>query len=180
LHLDDRAVREAMPVTSVARTLLDLAEVLRPHQLERVVEEAERLRLFDLRAVEEVCHRSHGRRGLGALRTVLAGVSPAAPLIRSELERRFLALCQEAGLPSPAMNVFVAGYEVDALWFEPRLVVELDGFAYHGDRAAFERDRIRDAALQLAGYRVLRLTPRRLEKEPAAVAETVRTLLGRP
>jgi very-short-patch-repair endonuclease len=72
------------------------------------------------------------------------------------------------------------GFEVDALWPHQRLVVELDGYEFHRTRAAFERDRARDAALQLAGYRVLRVTSRRLAGEPAAVAETIRSLLEAP
>ena len=107
--------------------------------------------------------------------------SPTAdlpPIIRSELERRFLELCRDAGLPRPAMNAWVAGHEVDALWEDQRLVVELDGRSFHETRAAFERDRIRDAALQLAGYRVLRVTRRRLEAEPEAVIAAIRGLVG--
>jgi Protein of unknown function (DUF559) len=171
---EDRKVRERIPVTSVARTLIDLAEVLRPAQLERALEEAERLRLFDLRAIEKRCR---GRRGLRPLRALLAEAGVTAAPTRSELERRFLALCREEGLPVPAVNLFVAGFEVDVIWAEQRLVVELDGYAFHGNRAAFERDRVRDASLQLAGYRVLRVTHRRLEWEPAAVAAMVRSSL---
>jgi uncharacterized protein DUF559 len=105
------------------------------------------------------------------------GTAPP-PATRSELERRFLDLCHEAGVPPPAIKAWVEGFEVDALWPGRRLVVELDGHAFHHTRAAFERDRVRDASLQLAGYRVLRLTHRRLEVERDAVAETVRSLLG--
>jgi very-short-patch-repair endonuclease len=80
-------------------------------------------------------------------------------------------------LPPPARNALVAGFEVDALWPQRRLIVELDGFSYHRSRAAFERDRRRDAALMLAGYRVLRISFRRLADEPQEVARTVRALL---
>ena len=161
LHARDSTLRDGIPVTTVARTLLDLAEVLRPRQLERVVEEAERLRLFDLREVEDLCARSHGRRGIRALKAALAdAIEP--PATRSELERRFLDLCRDAGLPTPSVNAAVLGYEVDALWPDARLVVELDGYGFHHGRAAFERDRARDAALQVAGYRVLRITDRHL------------------
>jgi hypothetical protein len=170
-------MREGIPVTSVARTLLDLASVLRPRQLERVFEEAERLRHFDLRTMLELCERSRGRRGLRRVRALLAEASIVAPPTRSELECRFLDLCREEGLPLPAANHFVEGCEVDMLWARERLVVELDGYAYHGSRAAFERDRTRDATLQLADYRVLRVTSRRLEAEPSVIAETVRSLL---
>jgi hypothetical protein len=179
MHRNDVAVRDGIPVTSVARTLLDLSEVVDLRRLERAFEEAERLRLLDLRAIELTCERNPGRRGLRALR-VLLGVLRPAPHTRSELERRFLRFCRDTGLPPPAANVIVAGLEVDALWSERKLVVELDGYAVHHTRGAFERDRTRDATLQLAGYRVLRVTARRLAEEPRVLAETLRRLLAQP
>ena len=100
-------------------------------------------------------------------------------MTRSELERRFLDLCRDAGLPPPIANATVAGMEVDMLWARQRLVVELDGHAFHRTRAAFERDRVRDAALQRAGHRVLRVTGRRLSTETDVVVETVQSLIGR-
>lgn len=183
LHPDDGTARDRIPVTTVARTLLDLGEALSPTQLQRAFEEADRLELIDMRAIEQLLERSRGRRGLKPLAALLATHRGPAPPIRSELERLFLDLCHRADLPPPTVNARVEGWEVDALWREQRLIVELDGYAFHGDRASFERDRTRDATLQLAGYRVLRVTHRRLETEPAAVADTVRSLLaqeGRP
>jgi REase_MTES_1575 len=177
-HPDDRSLHEGIPVTTVARTLLDLAEVVPRRDLERAFEEAERLRLLDMRAIESLWQRSRGRRGLRPLGALLAVQHEPEQTTRSELERRFLRLCHDAGLPRPAVNLFVAGFEVDAVWQDKQLVVELDGHAYHRTRAAFERDRIRDAALQLAGYRVVRVTQRRLVSQPFAVAETVRALLA--
>lgn len=176
LHPDDRAGRCGIPVTTVARTLLDLAEVLRPRQLERAIDQAELLQLFDLRAIERLKERSHGHRGLAALNRLVADYRGPTPT-RSELERQFLDLCRKARLPAPATNSFVAGFEVDAVWHDGRLVVELDGYRYHGTRQAFERDRVRDGVLQLEGYRVLRVTHRRLQKEPVAVVSTLRSLL---
>ena len=177
LHLDDRAVREGIPVTTVARTLLDLAEVVTLRQLERAFEDAERLRLLDLRAIEALRGRSTGRHGLRALDRVMGDLEPSSPDARSELEHAFVQLCRDAGLPLPAMNVSVAGFEVDALWPMERLVVELDGYAFHRSRTAFESDRARDAHLQLAGHRVIRLTYRRLVDDPDGVAGLLRSLL---
>jgi very-short-patch-repair endonuclease len=174
----DRAMRAGIPVTSVARTLLDLAGVVPETQLARVFEEAERLELVDLRAVEDVCLRGRGRRGVGTLPRVLAEQNGLLPMTRSELERHFLAICREHGLPTPRVNCPVSGFEVDALWPRERLIVELDGYAFHRTRGAFERDRARDTALQLAGYRVLRFTHRRLQREPAEVAAALRALLA--
>jgi len=174
---DDRTVHDAIPVTSVARTLFDLAEVFDARRLERALERAERLQLFDLRAIEGQIERGRGRRALKRIVPVL-GASHPAPQTRSELERDFLDLCRSTDLPAPQVNVIVEGYEVDALWPDQRLIVELDSFEYHRTRAAFERDRARDTALQLAGHRVLRITWRRLRDEPGAVATAIRTLLA--
>ena len=177
LHEDERTVVDGIPVTTVARTLLDLAEVVDRRQVERAFEEAERRRLFDLRALETLARRHHGRRGLGVINELLAEATQP-PATRSELERRFLDLCREAGLPQPQVNTLVAGFEVDMAWPEARLVVELDGHEFHRTRAAFERDRARDAALQVAGHRVLRVTDRRLTRERGAVVDAVRALIA--
>ena len=178
LDPSDRAKRDGIPVTSVARTLLDLADVVPPTLLERAFEEAERLSLLDACAIAAACDRGVGRRGVTRLRALVTAHRPPVALIRSELERRFVGLCRRARLPLPAMNVVVAGLEVDAVWPDRRLVVELDGHAFHRTTAAFERDRERDATLALAGFRVVRFTYRRLDTEPEAVAGIVRALLA--
>jgi uncharacterized protein DUF559 len=178
IHPEDRVATGGIPVTSVARTLLDLAEVVRPWRLARAIEEAERCNLFDLRAVDQLIARSRGRHGLKPLKRALRDYRPPA-FTRSGLERRFIELCRAAGLPRPAVNLFIAGGEADVSWLERRLVVELDSHEYHRTQAAFERDRARDATLQLAGYRVLRVTDRRLQREPDSVVRAVRALLDR-
>jgi very-short-patch-repair endonuclease len=172
-------VRDGIPLTSVARTLLDLAGVVRRRQLERAVEAAERLRLMDLRDVVRALARGRGRRGVRLLRDVLGDYREPA-FTRSELERMLLDLVREAGLPQPSANKWIAGGEADLVWDNKRLVVELDSRGFHQTRAAFERDRRRDTDLQLAGYRVLRVTHRRLEQEPADVVAAVARLLGDP
>ena len=96
---------------------------------------------------------------------------------RSEAERRLRVLCKAARLPAPKMNARVAGYEVDAFWPAQRLIVEIDGYRYHGTRQAFERDRRKDAALQAAGYRVVRITWSRLTSEPYSVSAQLGALL---
>jgi len=179
LDARDCAEEDGIPVTTVARTLLDLAEVLPLRQLHRAYEAAERLRILDLRAVAGVIARSRGRHGLRPLRALIEESRLPEPAARSELERRFLDLCHEAGLPRPAVNALIAGFEVDAVWPAERLVVELDGHEFHRTRAAFERDRARDTALQLAGYRVIRLTQVRLTSEAEAIAGAIRALLRR-
>ena len=178
MHPDDHALRYRIPVTSVARTLLDLAEVVSAQQVRRAAEDAERLRLFDLVALRSCWERNRGRHGLGNLAALLSEFDRSPPDSRSELERTFVELCRSAGLPAPATNVSVAGLEVDALWPQERLVVELDGYAFHRSRSAFERDRLRDVQLQLAGHRVIRVTFRRLVDDPKGVVHVVRSLLA--
>jgi very-short-patch-repair endonuclease len=173
----DRAIREGIPLTGLPRTLLDLATVLRPDRLERAIEEAERLELFDLRAIDQLLAGCRGRRGVARLRAALSNYREPA-FTRSELERRFLELVKAAGLPRPSANAWVEGHEVDALWWRERLVVELDGYEFHRTRAAHERDRRRDEELSLSGYQVIRLTWRRMER-PDELARRLRRHLRR-
>jgi Transcriptional regulator, AbiEi antitoxin len=175
---EDRALCEGVPVTSVARTFLDVAATSRPRRLQRMLERGEELRLFDLEPVESVLERNKGHHGAGPLRRALALYEPA-PFSRSGLERRFLDLVQEAGLPKPATGLNEAGYELDVYWPEKRFAVELDTFETHGSRAAFERDRLRDEELKLAGIETIRVTGLRLQREPEKVIERVARLLRR-
>jgi Protein of unknown function (DUF559) len=170
-------MKDGIPVTSVARTLLDLAESVSRRRLDRALEEAERIGVFDLGAIERLVERSNGRHGRRRLSDAV-GAYRAPAFTRSELEQKFLDLCRDAGLPRPAANLFLAGSEVDMAWPEHRLVVELDGHEFHRTRAAFERDLLRDTDLQLAGYRVLRVTDRRLRSAPAEVVAALRALLA--
>jgi very-short-patch-repair endonuclease len=179
LRSEDRAVRAGIPVTTVSRTLFDLAEFVSFKRLESAWEEADRLNLLQLRAVEGVCERGYGRRSLKPIRRLLAEAR-AATITRSPLEDDFAAFCRARSLPMPVFNTTVLGYEVDALWPKQCLAAELDSWSFHSHRAAFERDRIRDAALQVAGYRTIRITHRRLNNEALTLASELRTLLGRP
>lgn len=174
----DHVAVDGIPVTTVARTLLDLAEIVDRRRLERAFETAERRRLFDLRQVRDVCMRARGRRGLGPMLALLPSLAPP-PETRSELERRFLDFCRDHGLPTPTINARIGSFEVDALWRAEKLAVELDSFEFHRTRAAFERDRAKDAALMTAGLRVIRLTSRRLDGEPEAVAGLLHGLIAR-
>lgn len=173
----DRAEVAGIPVTTVARTLLDLADVLDERRLEKAWEEADRLGLLEMRAVEEVCARSPGRRGLKPLRRLVAEAR-APEESRSRLEERVLALCRDYDLPTPLTNVEVEGREVDAFWPAQKVMVEADSWAFHRHRAAFEDDRARDSTMQAEGYRVIRFTHRRLTKEPAKAAAQLRRVLN--
>jgi very-short-patch-repair endonuclease len=158
------AVHLGLPLTTAARTLHDLAPLLQPHELER--------------AVEEALIRGLATRDELATRPALRRASIEEPQItRSEAERRLRKLIRAARLPRAETNTRVAGWEVDAVWHDQRLVVEVDGYAYHGNRAAFERDRRKDAALVAAGYRVIRITWRQLVDEPHAVVALLARLL---
>jgi hypothetical protein len=158
--------RAGIPVTSPARTLIDLADVAPKRTLERAIDEAEYLRL-DCTGLAP----KHGRRGTGVLSSVLAVHRPGSTRTRSHLEELFIALCDRHGLPRPEVNVYVEGYECDFVWREQRLIVETDGGAAHGTRRSRERDPLRDGDLMIAGWRVWRLTYARLLREPDAVAE---------
>jgi hypothetical protein len=154
LHPDDVAVVDGIPVTSTARTLLDLADVLPPRQLIRAIEQAERLQLFDLNAINRLLERSNGRR-VRPLRNAIAAVTGEPPRVNSDWERDLLDFCDDHDIPRPELNVIVDGYEVDALWRTKKIVVELDSYAFHRSLRAFEQDREKYADLQLAGYLVL-------------------------
>lgn len=174
---EDRATRDGLPATTVARTLFDLAEVVPLESLKGAAEEADRLKLLRLAELEKVCERGRGRRALRPVRRLLAELGPPDGG-RSPLEIRFPAFVREYRLPPPVQNVHVLGHEVDALWPAAKLVVELDSWEYHGHRAAFERDRARDPELLIAGYRTIRVTHRRLDREADRLAEEIRRLLA--
>lgn len=172
----DRGFEGGIPVTALPRTLLDFAIATRGYQLDRGIERAEELRLFDLREVEALLDRTIGHPGHGRL--VCAIELYREPVFsRSGLERRFLALVRRAGLPRPATGFNVAGHELDVYWERERFAVELDVFETHGTRAAFERDRLRQEDLILEGVEMVRVTGKRLEREPDQVVERIARLL---
>jgi predicted transcriptional regulator of viral defense system len=171
---------DGIPCTTLARTLLDLADVLPPRAIEKAIDHAEVLRIFDLRAVEEALSRANGRRGAAVLRQVLADYA-GPTLTDRELEERFFALCRSAALPKPAVNEWITldagiAYKADFLWRAERLIVETDGWGSHGTRQAFENDRRRDRRLSVAGWTVVRFTWRDVEREPEEVIETLARL----
>lgn len=165
---------EDIPITNLARTLLDLATMLSPAQVERALERSEELGLFDLVALEDVLDRTAHHPGASKLRAALAIYREQDPAFeRSKLERRFRRLVKRAGLSAPAMNFNLLGYELDAYWEPERLAVELDVYETHGSRAAFERDRLRQEDLKLKGVEMIRVTGPRLRREPEAIVERV-------
>jgi len=173
----DRARRAQIPVTTVTRTLFDLGEAIDERQLEFAFEEADRLGLLEIRALEEVCARCPGRRALRPVRRLIdAALLPIDT--QSWLEERVIELCRNYDLPLPETGTRVLGREVDALWREQKLTVEADSWIHHGGRKAFEEDRARDAEMLVHGFHVMRLTSRRLDREPEAIAKQIRSLLA--
>ena len=151
----DAAVHDGLTLTTPAQTLRDLRRTLTSHELDRAQEQAHMLGL------------------------VIPYEERFPEFTRSEGERRLKALCRAARLPLPRMNARVAGWEVDAFWPAQRLVVEIDGYTYHRTPRRFESDRRKDAALQVAGYRVVRITYARLRDEPYSVSAQLAVLLTR-
>ena len=171
LDPDDRTLIDGIPVTSLARTIVDLAEVLDDAGLMRAISQAELLHLFDLAAVEATMARLPGRRGRHRIRRVLAAYRPEPTFTRSDGERRLLALCRDHDLPTPQANTWLGEQEVDLFWPDARLAVEFDGREVHGTTRAFHEDRRRDRALAARGIQVARVTARDLDDTTALAAE---------
>jgi predicted transcriptional regulator of viral defense system len=183
LASEDAAIVAGIPVTSIARTLVDLAAVVTARELGKALEEAERQRRFDLRGIEEALERTRQRRGRGhsTMRQGLEELrATGASVTRSELEERFVALLDARSVPRPWTNYGIEGMEVDACWPEQRLVVELDGWDSHGTRQAFQRDRSRSNDLAATGWTLLRFTHADVTRRPADVAARVAHALTTP
>lgn len=181
LDSSDLTTVNGIPTTTVARTLVDLARVVPPHQLAAAMSEAERTHRLDVRAIEGALRRTRGRHGPGhahVRRALHELAHHGATLTRSTLEVAFLKLIRDANLPRPTMNATVEEREVDAYWPARRLAVELDGYAFHHDRRSFQRDRTKANALTLAGVTVLRFTHDDVVRRPAAVARHLRSGLA--
>jgi hypothetical protein len=176
---DERTTHRGIPTTTVPRTLLDLSAAVQRHELRGALREAERRRLTDPLSLHDLVAGYPRRPGLKAIRALLAEAGIGAKIIRSELEDCFQDFLVRAGLPLPQTNVVIEGYEVDCVWPEQRLIVELDGHASHSPTHAFELDRARDRRLEAAGWRVIRITWRQLEQEPDLVESDLRRLLLR-
>jgi very-short-patch-repair endonuclease len=182
---DEATSLSGIPITTPARTLLDIAAVLSAPDLERALARALRVQVpLPGRArsgLEEsllvLVARYPRRAGTPLLRSLLG--QDGLVFTRSHAEDAFLAILERGGLPKPETNVRIRGIEVDSLFRAARLVVEVDGFSYHSAPAALERDQSRDQTLYLAGYDVLRFTWKQLDKQPDRVLARVAAALGR-
>jgi hypothetical protein len=181
-RLDEADVTQlrGVPITTVGRTLLDLAGIVNERMLQRAVHEAEVAQLLDVTEVEATIDRNPGRRGVRALRAAL-GVAAPDPS-NGDFASAFLALCLDHGLPAPRLGSYVDGgdrlYEVDALFAHERVIVELDGRRVHGTARNFQTDRRRDSVLAARDFQTLRYTWRRVHDEAAEVATELRRILA--
>jgi very-short-patch-repair endonuclease len=181
LPVDEVTVRDGIPVTTVPRTIFDLAAVLPAAAVESALRLSEYLQLHDRLSLRDLLARYPRRHGSRAIRACLARRAEAAGRTRSSLEEGFLSLLDRYCLPRPQLNAWleVGGkrLQVDCLWPGRRQIVELDGWQGHGTRLAFRDDRARDRTLRAAGYSVTRITWLQLEDEPKAIAADLRALL---
>ena len=176
LRPGDLTEHRGIPVTAVARTLIDLAAVLGDRSLERALDEAEYLKLLDRRDLDAALE--HGVRGATILRRILSRHEPGTTRTRSPLEEAFLLLVRRAGLPQPAVNVRLGPYTIDFLWPDQRVAVETDGRRAHDRSAARERDHRRDAWLAANGYRPFRFTWTQVHDRPEEVIAALIPWLG--
>lgn len=177
LRPDEVTTWERLRTTTPARTLYDLARVLPGRELEQAVEEAFALRIVDLPVIRAVLAGRESAPGAARLRRLVEG--DRLPLVtRSEAEKLFLDLLRRARLARPRTNVPIVGFRVDFFWPDERVVVEVDGRAFHSSPRRFESDRRRDATLLAAGIRVLRVTWKQLTTEPEAVVADLSRILA--
>ncbi|MGN6587800.1 MAG: endonuclease domain-containing protein [Solirubrobacterales bacterium] len=178
---DEWVVEDAIPVTSPFRTIFDLAAVVRMRELERAFHEAEGRELRDRVSLPVLLERYPGRRGTRNLWALLEAREDPG-ITRNDFEEAFLALVDAYGLLRPRMNADLAlrgrFFEIDALWEEQRVAVELDSRSIHGTRKKFESDRLRDRILVAEGWRTMRVTWRQLQEEPRAIVEDLKMALG--
>lgn len=175
----DTSTHQGLPVTSPARTLLDIASCTPERLVERALDAALVVRKIVTRHdLDEVVARAGTHRGKAVLRDLLRQRG-GSTLTESEAEERFLDLIRKAGLPLPETQVVFSGYRIDFLWRDLGVVFEVDGYRYHSSRSAFNRDRLKDAALKSAGLDPNHVTRDEIEFRPLAVIAFVAGALAR-
>jgi Transcriptional regulator, AbiEi antitoxin/Protein of unknown function (DUF559) len=172
----DIAIHLGVRATSAARTILDIAPTTPTSRLTRIVNDARLARHLTIERLNDVVQRNPRHPGAGKLKPL---AHEAGNPTRSTLEDEFKAFCKRFSLPTPLTNVEVAGYEVDALFPDHKLIVELDGYETHVDRRSFERDRQKDADTLQAGFNTIRLTKLRLSHTPETEAHRIHALLAK-
>jgi uncharacterized protein DUF559/transcriptional regulator with AbiEi antitoxin domain of type IV toxin-antitoxin system len=174
----ERTWHKRLPTTSVEQALLDYAAVAPLERLRHALANADYHKVLDLAALQVIA--GSGRIGSTTLRNALTRHEPKLAHTRSPLERLFLPLCERAGIPLPDVNVWVAGVLVDAVWWERKVVVELDGRDNHSSWAQIQRDRSNELILRGAGFEVVRYGTQQLEEQPAGVETDLLRALGLP
>ena len=169
----EMTTHQGIPVTSPSQTIIDLAPGLSEHQLERVIDEADKLDLVHPEALHKVAAEKGGVGG-SRVRTLLD--KRTFLLTDSDLERLFIPLAEAAGLSPPETRVKVNGYRVDFFFRAEGVVVETDGARYHRTPSQQRRDRMREHALALAELKPIRFTHDQIAHEPEYVAEILRGL----
>jgi len=180
LHPRDLTVRHSIPVTALARTLVDLGDVVPAEHVRRAFIRAEQQRLIDMGQIDEALERAGRRRGSSVLRGVLRAYDPRWQQTRSRLELLSLDLVRDHGLPQPEVNAWLAGrWEADLLWREEGLVIEIDGDGVHGTPGARARDAVRDRALRRLGFEVVHVSEAELDRPATVAARIARRLDAR-
>ena len=177
---DEHEVVDGLPVTTVARTLFDLAGTLSRRELRRAFDEADYLRLTSPVGLPELLRRHPSRPGAANLRAILADHTVSTAYPETELEADFRAFLADHALPPPQRQYPTMEFRLDCAWPEARLVVEVDGRATHATASRFDSDRERDRRLTLGGWTVVRVTNRMLRRAPARLAADLRALLQAP
>jgi hypothetical protein len=183
LHPEEVGAIDNIPCTSLARTLLDYADLASHRQMERACERAEINSAYDQRAIEAAIERNPGRRGARRLLAVIADFRPGTTPTKNDLEEAMLAICDAARLPRPLVNAWIpfpdgGGASPDFLWPEHGLIAETDGWETHGTRRAFESDRTRDRRLKLMTYEVVHFTWRDVTVRPEQVGRDLAAFLA--
>jgi very-short-patch-repair endonuclease len=180
---DEWLIEDGIPVTSPFRTIFDLAATSPMRELERAFHEAEARELTDRVSLPMLLERYPGRRGTAKVRALLGSGEPVG-ITRNDFEEAYLVLVRAHGVPLPRMNADVAlrgrFFEIDALWEEERVAVELDSRSIHGTKKRFESDRLRDRILVAEGWQTMRVTWRQLQEEPTEIVADLRSALGQP
>jgi very-short-patch-repair endonuclease len=173
LRRDEVTTERGIRVTTPTRTILDYAAIATDRELEYALDQAEVQELTDYPALDAIARAHPKHRGSARLRRTLADYEAGADRTRSDLEKAFLALCERHGLPRPLVNEPLQGMTVDFVFAAERVAVETDSWRWHRGRAAFERDRARDAVLAAAGWQTLRFTDRQIERAQATVVRAL-------
>jgi len=176
LDRNDLRIQLGVRVTSPARTILDIAPNTPTNRLTRIVNDARLKRQLTIDDLNDVLRRHPKHPGTRKLKPLAQDTGNPT---RSQLEGDFKAFCKKYNLPTPLTNVIVAGYEVDALFPEQKLIVELDGYETHRDKKTFERDRLKDADTLRAGFNTVRLTRLRIKDTPQTEADRIHALLAK-